>query len=127
MKSPEPLDEIRLGRALAALDSGHEPELPDPAVLWRRAQLFDALEARRRASRPVQVAHAIAIALTVGALALLAASRNVFSLEWIARSSSGLALTLTLSLFLLGAALILATGAAAGRNLSRRAGGSATD
>jgi hypothetical protein len=122
MKSSEtPVDEKRLARALASLEErGEEPDLPDAAILWRKARLLEALEARRSAARPVQVAHSIALALAAVVLAILAGSKGVSLLGWMARSSTGLTLPLTLSLFLLGAGLFLATGAAAGRNLTRR-------
>jgi hypothetical protein len=72
--------------------------------------------------RPVRVAHSIALALASGALLALGGSKGVSLLGWIERSGAGLTLPLTLSLFVLGAGLFLATGAAAGRNLSRRTG-----
>lgn len=129
MKNPESLDERELGVALASLDgeAGEEPDLPDPAILWRKARLLESLEARRNVARPVRFAHGISLALTAGVLAVVAGTKGVSLFGWTETVSSGLALPLTLSLFVLGAALFLATGAAAGRNLSRRAGGSATD
>jgi hypothetical protein len=129
MKNPESLDERQLGVALASLDRapGEEPDLPDPVILWRKARLLEALETRRNAARPVQVAHSISLALAAGVLALVAGSKGDSLLGWMETAGSGLTLPLTLSLFLLGAALFLATGAAAGRNLSRRAGGNAAD
>jgi hypothetical protein len=96
------------------------PELPDPAVLWRKARLLEALEARRGASRPVQAAHWISLALAAGVLSALAGSKGVSLLPWLEGSARGLVLPLTLSLFLLGGGLVLAAGAAAGRNLARR-------
>ena len=121
MKSPDAAVEARLGRALASLDaSGGEPDLPDPAILWRKARLLEALDARRIATRPVQLAHSIALALAAGALSALAGSKGVSLLGWLQTSSASLMLPLTLSLFLLGAGLFLAMGAAAGRNLARR-------
>lgn len=124
MKNPEPIDETRLAAALAALDrsGAEEPDLPDAAILWRKARFLEALEARRLAVRPVRVAHSIALALASGALVALGGSKGVSLLGWIEKSSAGLMLPLTLSLFVLGAGLFLATGAAAGRNLSRRTG-----
>ncbi len=122
MKDRETTHEVVVARALASLNlpSDRDGELPDPAVLWRKAKLLQALEARRKAARPVQVAHSIALALVVGGLSVLAGSKGVSLLGWIASSAKGLTLPLTLSLFLLGACLFLATGAAAGRNLARR-------
>lgn len=128
MKSPDAAAEARLGRALASLDVfGGEPDLPDAAILWRKARLLEALDARRIAARPVQLAHSIALALAAGALSALAGSKGVSLMGWLQSSATSLMLPLTLSLFLLGAVLFLATGAAAGRNLSRRAGGNASD
>ena len=124
MKNPEPMDEKRLAAALSALSvpDGEQPDLPDPAILWRKARLLETLEARRLAVRPVRVAHSIALALASGGLLALGGSKGVSFLGWIERSGAGLTLPLTLSLFVLGAGLFLATGAAAGRNLSRRTG-----
>lgn len=124
MKNLEPIDEARLAAALTALNAAsvEEPDLPDAAVLWRKARLLEALEARRLAVRPVRVAHSIALALASGAVVALGGSKGVSLLGWIEKSAAGLTLPLTLSLFVLGAGLFLATGAAAGRNLSRRTG-----
>lgn len=128
MKTHDAEVEARLGRALASLDaSGGEPDLPDAAILWRKARLLEALDARRVAARPVQLAHSIALTLAAGALAALAGSKGVSLMGWLQSSATSLMLPLTLSLFVLGAVLFLATGAAAGRNLSRRAGGNASD
>ncbi|HEX9150153.1 MAG TPA: hypothetical protein VF958_13410 [Thermoanaerobaculia bacterium] len=124
MKNSEPIEEKRLAAALSALGvpDGEQPELPDAAILWRKARLLEALETRRLAVRPVRVAHSIALALASGALLALGGSKGVSLLGWIEKSGAGLTLPLTLSLFVLGAGLFLATGAAAGRNLSRRTG-----
>lgn len=124
MKNIEPIDEMRVAAALSALDrpGAEEPDLPDASILWRKARLLEALEARRLAARPVRVAHSIALALASGALMALGGSKGVSLLGWIEKSGAGLTLPLTLSLFVLGAGLFLATGAAAGRNLARRTG-----
>jgi hypothetical protein len=126
VKSNDSLDDRRLAALLAA-SREKEPELPDPAILWRKARLLEALEARRQATRPVQVAHSISLALAAGVLAVLAGSEGVSLLDWMETVKSGLTLPLILSLFVLGAFLFLATGAAAGRNLTRRMGGNTTD
>lgn len=122
MRNPEtPMDETKLAHALASLDAPRaEPDLPDAAILWRKARLLEALEARRNAARPVQVAHTVALTLASGALVVLAGSKEVSLLAWMERYSTDLTLPLTLALFLLGAGLFLVTGAAAGRNLARR-------
>ena len=122
MKTLESPEESRILRVLRSLreSSASAPDVPDPAVLWRKARLLEALETRRSAARPVQVAHSISLALAAGVLAALAGSKGVSLLGWLEGSASGLALPLTLSLFLLGGSLLLAAGAAAGRNLARR-------
>jgi hypothetical protein len=124
MNNSEPIDEKRLAAALSTLGvpDGEQPDLPDATILWRKARLLEALEARRLAVRPVRVAHSIALALASGALLAMGGSKGVSLLGWIERSGAGLTLPLTLSLFVLGAGLFLATGAAAGRNLARRTG-----
>lgn len=126
MKSIDSLDDRRLAALLTA-SREEEPELPDPAILWRKARLLEALEARRNAGRPVQVAHSISLALAAGVLAVLAGSKGVSLLGWMETVKSGLTLPLVLSLFVLGAFLFLATGAAAGRNLTGRVGENTTD
>ena len=122
MKTLESGEESRIHDVLRSLrDSpAPAPELLDPAILWRKARLLEALEARRGATRPVQAAHWISLALAAGVLAALAGSKGVSLLPWLEGSASGLVLPLTLSLFLLGGGLVLAAGAAAGRNLARR-------
>jgi hypothetical protein len=122
VKSPESHDEARIARVVASLAEASSPtaELPDPAVLWRKARLLESLDARRSAARPVLVAHSLSLALAAGVLAALAGSKGVSLLGWLEGSATDLALPLTLSLFLLGGGLFLAAGAAAGRNLARR-------
>jgi hypothetical protein len=122
VKRPDSHDEARIAGIVASLAQAPSPtaELPDPAVLWRKARLLESLEARRSAARPVLVAHSLSLALGAGALAALAGSKGVSLLGWLEGSAAGLALPLTLSLFLLGGGLFLAAGAAAGRNLARR-------
>jgi hypothetical protein len=115
-------EEATIARLLASLAEAPSPapELPDPAVLWRKARLLESFAARRSAARPVLVAHSLSLALGAGAAAALAGSKGVAFLGWLEGSASGLVLPLTLSLFILGAGLFLAAGAAAGRNLARR-------
>ena len=121
MKKPEVIEEARLAGALSTLGRSDDgPPLPDPAAIWRRAQLLDALEARRRAAWPVEAAHRFSLALTAVALLALAGSEGVSLLRWLEAASGSLMLPLTLSLFLLGGGLFLAAGAAVGRNLARR-------
>lgn len=122
MKRPQSPEEARIARIVASLAEAPSPapELPDPAMLWRKARLLESLAARRSAARPVLVAHSLSLALAVGALLALAGSKGVSLLEWLEGSATGLVLPLTLSLFLLGGGLVLAAGAAAGRNLARR-------
>lgn len=122
MKRPQSPEEARIARIVASLAEAPSPapELPDPAILWRKARLLESLAARRSAARPVLVAHSLSLALGAGALAALAGSKGVSLLEWLEGSATGLVLPLTLSLFLLGGGLVLAAGAAAGRNLARR-------
>lgn len=122
MKRPQSPEEARIARIVASLAEAPSPapELPDPAILWRKARLLESLAARRSAARPVLVAHSLSLALAAGALAALAGSKGVSLLEWLEGSATGLVLPLTLSLFLLGGGLVLAAGAAAGRNLARR-------
>jgi hypothetical protein len=115
-------EEARIARLVASLAEAPSPapELPEPAVLWRKARLLESFAARRSAARPVLVAHSLSLALGAGAVAALAGSKGVAFLGWLEGSASGLVLPLTLSLFILGAGLFLAAGAAAGRNLARR-------
>jgi hypothetical protein len=122
VKRPDSQEEARIARLVASLAETSSPgvELPDPAALWRKARLLEAFAARRSATRPVLVAHSLSLALGAGALAALAGSKGVSLLGWLQGSASGLALPLTLSLFVLGGGLFLAAGAAAGRNLARR-------
>jgi hypothetical protein len=122
MKRRESDDEARIARVLASLAEASSPptDLPEPAVLWRKARLLDSLDGRRSAARPVQVAHSLSLALAAGALAALAGSKGVSLLQWIEGLAPGLVLPLILSLFLLGGGLFLAAGAAAGRNIARR-------
>jgi hypothetical protein len=108
--------------------SGEGPELPDPAILWRKARLLEAIEARRNAIRPVHLAHSISLGAAASLLIVLAGSKGASLLAWIERwagrssgaAPAGLTLPLILSLFALGAVLLLATGAAAGRYAQRR-------
>jgi len=122
VKRPPSPEEARIAGIVASLAEAPSPapELPDPALLWRKARLLESLAARRSAARPVLVAHSLSLALGAGALAALAGSKGVSLLEWLEGSATGLVLPLTLSLFLLGGGLVLAAGAAAGRNLARR-------
>lgn len=124
MKRSQSPEEAGIARIVASLAEAPSPapELPDPAVLWRKARLLESFAARRSAARPVLVAHSLSLALGAGALAALAGSKGVSLLEWLEGSATGLVLPLTLSLFLLGGGLFLAAGAAAGRNLARRDG-----
>jgi len=122
VKRPESTEEARIARVVASLAESASPtaELPDPAVVWRKARFLESLDARRSAARPVLVAHSLSLALGAGALVALAGSKGVSFLGWLEGSATGLALPLTLSLFVLGGGLFLAAGAAAGRNLARR-------
>ena len=107
MKTLESGEESRIHDVVRMLRDSPAPAcaLPDPAVLWRKARLLEALEVRRGASRPVQVAHWISLALASGVLSALAGSKGVSLLPWLEGSASGLVLPLTLSLFLLGGGL----------------------
>jgi hypothetical protein len=122
----EPCGEVaRIAAALGALARAEDAggELPDPAVLWRKACLLEALEARRSATRPIQLASTISLATGAAALAALVGLKAPSFFDWIGtwaeQGPGGATVPLTVLLFAFGAVLFVLSVAATGRNLSR--------